>query len=157
MSFNLVYDGNTTALDRLDGYLRTFDENARQLFATIATEVFAEIRAQMLEALQFYPPVPAGSTYVRTFRLRRGFQLTLEISGSALYVVVKNQTPYTRWVVGTLSNIDSVARSTQRAFHARNGWPITLTTTRFWFDRYKDAFIEAFIEAVIEDARKRSE
>lgn len=150
MSFELVYDGNTAPLDRLDKYLQTFDDNALKIFADTANEVFNEIRPQMLEALRFYPPVPAGSTYVRTFRLKRGWELTLEISGSAVYVVVKNATPYTRWVVGTLTTIDAAARATQRAFHARNGWPIALDTTRFWFDGYKDAFIEAFTKAMID-------
>lgn len=155
MSFELVYDGNTAPLDRLSQYLQTFDENALRIFAETANEVFAEIRAQMLEALQFYPPVPAGSTYVRTFRLRHGWQLELQIAGSAVYVVVKNATPYTRFVVGALTNVDAAARATQRAFHARNGWPVALNTTRFWFDQFKDAFIEAFIDAIIEDVRKQ--
>lgn len=155
MSFELQYNGDTTPLDKLSQYLTSFDEHALKIFADTANEVFNEIRAQMLEALQFYPPVPAGSTYVRTFRLRRGWELTLEVSGSAVYVVVKNATPYTRWVVGALTTVDAAARATQRAFHARNGWPIALNTTRFWFDQFKDAFIEAFTEAIIKDVRKQ--
>lgn len=153
MTFQLVVDGDTTPLDRLDQYLTTFDENAKRIFAETATEVFAEIRQQMLEALQFYPPVPAGSRYKRTFRLRRGWQLDLDINNNAVYVVVKNATPYTRYVVGTLTTVDAVARATQRAFHARNGWIVALDTTRFWFDQFKDAFIEAFIEAIIADVK----
>lgn len=155
MSFELVYQGDTAPLDRLQGYLTTFDENALKIFKEVAEETFNEIRGQMLEALRYYPPVPAGSTYVRTFRLKRGFQLTLEIAGSSVAVVVRNPTPYTRYVVGTLTTVDAAARATQRAFHARNGWIVTLVTTRFWFDQYKDAFIEAFIDAIIADVRKR--
>jgi ribosomal protein L14 len=153
MSISIVVDGNTAPLDRLDGYLTNFDKHAQSIFHETATEVFEEIRTQMLDALRLYPPVPAGSRYVRTFKLRRGWDVDLDIAGSSVYVVVRNATPYTRWVVGTLSSIDAVARHTQAAFHRRNGWVVALDTTRFWFDVFKDAFIEAFVKAIIADIK----
>lgn len=158
MSFELVITGDTRPLDRAITRLDQFDETARKLVADIAHEAFDEIRAQMLDALRFYPPVPSGSRYKRTFRLRNNWSVNLEIGGGngglSVDLVVSNATPYTRWVVGTLSNIDTVARATQRAFHARNGWPIALDTTRFWFDAFKDLFIEAFTEAFIHTMTK---
>lgn len=151
MTLQIVVDGNVQPLDQLTGYLDKLDENARRVYYKVAVEVFNELRAQMLAALQFYPPVPAGSTYKRTFRLRRGWQVDLELSGDSVTLVVFNPTSYTRYVVGLLTNVDAAARATQRAFHARNGWPIALDTSRFWFDQFKDAFIEAFIDAIIKD------
>lgn len=156
MSISIVVDGDTAPLDRLDKYLTDIDKRTMQLVHDTAAEVFSEIKQQMLEALRFYPPVPAGSTYKRTFRLRRGWDVDLELTSVGVAVVVRNATPYTRWVVGTLSTIDAVARATQRAFHARNGWVVALNTTRFWFDQFKEAFIDAFVKAIIEDVRTRT-
>lgn len=155
MTFEIIVDGKTEALDKLNGYLTTFDDHARKIFYETGVEVFDEIRAQLLTALQFYPPVPPNSTYKRTFRLKRGWQVDLQLANDTITLVVFNPTPYTKWVVGTLTNVDAVARATQAAFHTRNGWPIALDTTRFWFDKYKTAFIEAFIKAIIEDIQKR--
>ncbi len=159
MTLQIIVDGKTEPLDRLSQYISTIDDNARKIAFTVAVEVFDEIRVQMLEALQFYPPVPPGSRYKRTFRLRRGWQLDLQLNavtgGVSVALVTSNRTPYTGDVVGTLSNVDAVARATQKAFHARNGWPIALDTSRFWFDKFKDAFIEAFIEAIIADIKMR--
>lgn len=155
MTLQIIVDGKTEGLDKLDGYLAKFDENARKVFYKTAVDVFDEIRAQLLTALQFYPPVPPKSTYKRTFRLKRGWIVDLQLANDTVTLVVFNPTPYTKWVVGTLSNVDAVARATQAAFHARNGWMVALDTTRFWFDKFKTAFIEAFVEAIIEDIKKR--
>lgn len=159
MGYSVVVTGDTRGLDRVLATLDTFDETTRKLAADTAREVYDEIHAQMLAALRFYPPVPTGSRYKRTFRLQRGWQIDLDISSSggslAIDLVVKNATPYTGKVVGTLTNIDAVALATQQAFHARNGWPLALNTTRYWFDQYKDAFIEALIEAIGDLLRKR--
>lgn len=159
MTLQIIVDGKTEPLDRISQYITTIDDKARKIAYTVAVEVFDELRVQMLEALQFYPPVPPGSRYKRTFRLRRGWQLDLQVNaitgGVSVALVTFNPTPYTAKVVGTLSNVDAIARATQKAFHARNGWPIALDTARFWFDRFKDAFIEAFVEAIITDIRKQ--
>lgn len=154
MSIQLVVTGDTRPLDRIETGLQNFNERTLAILHDVAAEVFDEIRVAMLEALRFYPPVPAGSKYVRTFRLRRGWDVRLEFTGNGVFLVVRNATPYTRYVVGLLTTADAAARATQRAFHARNGWPVALDTTRYWFDIFKDAFIEAFIEAVFEDLSK---
>lgn len=151
----IIVDGNVEPIDRLIQYLTTFDDHTRKIFYQTAVEVFDELRAQMLAAFQFYPFAAPGSTYKRTFRLQRGWQIDLTLANDTVTVTVFNPTPYTKWVVGTLTNVEAVARKTQRHFHARNGWPLALYTAEFWFDKYKTAFIEAFIEALIADIKKR--
>lgn len=154
MSFALVVTGDTRPLDKVLAKLETFDEATRKIAGDIALEIYQEIHAAMLADLQFYPPVPAGSRYIRTFRLRRGWIVDIAIRGTGdglkIELIVINRTPYTPFVSGALSNIDSVARATQRAFHARNGWPIALNTTRFWFDRFKQDFVEGLTRAVLQ-------
>lgn len=150
--YTISVTGDTRPLDRVIGVLERFDEDVRAQAVTIARELYAELRPLMLAGLQFYPPVPAGSRYVRTYRLRRGWTVNLEIVGNgaglSIDLVVTNPTPYTRWVVGTLTNVDALARLTQQAFHARNGWPLALNTTRYWFDQYRDGFVAALALAV---------
>jgi hypothetical protein len=155
MTLQIIVDGRTESLDQLNGYLTNFDDNARRIYYAVAVEVFAELRALILEAIQFYPPVPAGSRYIRTFRLRRGWQVDLHLFANTVELVISNATPYTAKVVGTLINNDALARATQEAFHANNGWPVALDTARFWFDRFKDAFIEAFVDAIIADVKAK--
>lgn len=148
----LVVTSEGNPQDRIIGVLEHFDETIQAKAAAIAQEIYAELRPNMLSALQFYPPVSAGSKYIRTYRLRRGWEIDLAVdtSGGGLQIdlTVRNQTPYTKWVVGTLTNVDAVARSTQRAFHARNGWLIALDTGRYWFDQYKDQFVSQLTLAV---------
>jgi hypothetical protein len=160
MAYQVVVTGDTRPLDKTLATLDKFDEQTRKLAGEVAREVYGELRAQMLTALQFYPPVPPGSRYQRTFRLKRGWVIELDVSnrgdGLQIDLAVKNATPYTQWVVGTLTNVDALARQTQRAFHARNGWPVALDTTRYWFDLYADAFIEALTDAIRDMLRKRA-
>lgn len=157
--YTISVSGDTRPLDTLIATLTRFDDDVRGEALEIARELYTQMRPMMLAGLQFYPPVPAGSRYVRTFRLRRGWNVNLEIvsdgAGVSIDLVVTNPTPYTRWVVGTLTNVDALARLTQRDFHARNGWPLALNTTRYWFDQFKDAFITALAVAVGDLLQKR--
>lgn len=155
MVFIVDFEGNTTPLAELIGYIEDVDQRVLQVAATVALEAFNDIRQQMLNALQFYPPVPPGSTYKRTFRLRRGWQVDLSIKGNEIALVVFNPTRYTKWVMGDFETVVAKAARTQREFHRRNGWPLTIETSLFWFDKFKAQFIELFIEAIIEDIRSK--
>jgi hypothetical protein len=155
MTVRIQVTGDPSQLDKTLRYLETFDDTVREIYYKTALEAWDEIKAQFLTALQFYPPVPAGSRYQRTFRLRRGWQVDLELANDTVTVVVFNPTTYTSKVMGALTTVDSVARQAQQAFHARNGWPIALDTTRTWFNIFKDAFLESFTEALIKDAKSQ--
>lgn len=158
--YSVSVTGDTRGLDNVLATLREFNDDVREQATEIARELYAELRPLMLAGLQFYPPVPAGSRYVRTFRLQRGWAVTLQVDGGnagvQIDLVVTNSTPYTKWVVGTLTNVDALARQTQRDFHARNGWPLALNTTRYWFDQYADRFVNALAAGVGDLLRKRA-
>lgn len=68
---------------------------------------------RMVEKLRRYPPVPAGSTYVRTKALKEGWRWRRSYAGGALSVVVINDTAkYASFVQGRK----------QRSYHASHGW-----------------------------------
>lgn len=143
----------TKRLDELEVYFKNFDGNVIKVAYKVAVAVFDEIRVEMLTALQFYPPVPPGSRYKRTFRLKRGWIVDLHLHDNVLDLVVTNTTPYTGDVVGRLTTVQAEAEAMQEWFHRQNGWPLALNTTRFWFDKFRDAFIKAFIAAIIKDIK----
>jgi hypothetical protein len=153
MVIYLELENDTVVLTALNGYLDKLDANALRIARNVAIEAFQEIRQQMLTALQFYPPVPPGSKYKRTYRLRRGWIVDLSLTGDTIALVITNPTTYTRYVVGALTNQTALAALAQRDFHRANGWPLALDTAHIWFDKFTDAFIEAFVQAIIADIR----
>lgn len=128
---------------------RPFDELRRfQHFLTdyngvvgdLMKETLQVVRPPLLDELQFYPPVPAGSRYRRTYRLRRGWDVRLVNSGEGYEIQVVNGVVYTKWVVGSFDQ----RRNYQTAVHQRNGWPLARNTVRFWFAAARDDFSARF-------------
>jgi hypothetical protein len=87
------------------------------LIRTIDTYV-----AQMQLALREYPPVPAGSRYQRTFRLRGGWQ---HVRGPGSVGRLVNRVPYAQYVQG----------QRQRRFHRARGWQTTDDVLRVYGPR----------------------
>lgn len=77
------------------------------LIRTIDTYV-----AQMQLYLREYPPVPAGSRYRRTFKLRGGWE---HVRGPGSVGRLVNRVRYAQYVQG----------QRQRPFHRRHGWKTT--------------------------------
>jgi hypothetical protein len=70
--------------DRLRPSLRAVDSKARKL---------------LVQALADYPPVPAGSRYIRTERLKRGWERATP-AGTAFGFQLINSTEYAQFVQG---------------------------------------------------------
>jgi hypothetical protein len=132
----------TSTVDKdLDHFVNDFNNIAKSL----GQEAFAQVDEPLLDELQFYPPVPSGSTYVRTYRLRRGWKAGIVDLGSDKFAFfVTNDVNYTQWVVGSLAQAESAAASFQASFHAANGWFLATKTVKFWFDTYVELLDEGF-------------
>lgn len=75
--------------------------NAPKLIEAELEDAGDSILAQGIQILTREPPPPSGSTYRRTGRLVRGWKETdrrFVVRGNARSVVLRNPTPYTRWV-----------------------------------------------------------
>lgn len=140
MSITIRMEGSTEPLSGLEAYLEKCPEKA----AEIGQAVFDEIKPALLEALRFYPGVPAGSRYVRTFTLRNNWEVTFESTQVGFQIAIRNSTRYALWVVGSLAQNANAAKRFQRDFHAQHGWPLATNTAKTYFDKFTDEFVEAF-------------
>lgn len=133
-------DANVAPLEGLEAYVKAFPKKAQEL----GRETYEEIRPMLLSELRFYPPVPAGSRYQRTYRLRKNWQVGFEATGEGFRITIQNGTRYAVWVVGSLAQDVFAAQRFQREFHARHGWVPVAKTAAFWFDAFVESFIDAF-------------
>lgn len=130
--------GGVEAIEDIGDYVTRFPEISNE----IGKQVFEELKQKLLDGLKFYPPVPAGSRYVRTFKLRNNWTAIFELIGSGFRISIQNSTFYAIWVVGSLAQRPSAAKRFQRDFHARHGWPLATNTTRLWMDDFINQFAQ---------------
>lgn len=131
--------------DELSHFARSFGEFAFDIYE----ETAAEIEPEMLADLQFYPPVPPGSKYVRTFKLRDSWVIRIyPVSESEFVFEVSNDAGYTQWVVGSLAQSVEAAARFQRDFHKKNGWILATETVTFWFETFLDLYESRFDQAL---------
>ena len=71
---------------------------------------------RVLEDTIFYPPVPAGSRYVRTTKLLRGWRIFNRSTGSGVRWEIVNNVPYAQLVHGTATG------AKQWHVHRAHGW-----------------------------------
>lgn len=100
-------------------------------------QALKDIEDPFMADLQFYPPVPEGSTYERTFTLRDSWYIQFKQVAGGYQIEVGNDTEYTQWVVGSLAQAEKAAAEFQQDFHAENGWPLATNTVRYWLDEQK--------------------
>lgn len=132
---------DTRALDELSHFASSFNAQA----FTLAEQVGAEIAVPLLNELQHYPPVPPGSKYLRTFKLRDGWRIDIgQAGGGQFRFEVSNSTDYTVWVVGSLATAREAAARFQRDFHRANGWFLATDTVTFWFNAFMEEYRERF-------------
>lgn len=133
---------NTQPIDGLVHFIDSIDQIAYDIFAQSA----AEIEAPLLDELRTYPPVPADSKYVRTFKLRDGWRIEIAQAGSGQFIFrVTNDVEYTQFVVGSLALANAAASRFQRDFHANNGWQLASPTIQFWFEAFLEEFQGRFL------------
>lgn len=80
-------------LDRLLAKLESMETVRRRM-----DEPTGKINKILLARAQFYPPPPAGSRYVRTFRLRHSWQARLVMQGDELGRVESTGVKYNIYV-----------------------------------------------------------
>jgi hypothetical protein len=132
---------DTAALDNLNHFATSFNSMSFSLFE----QVSAEIAPPLLNELQHYPPVPPGSKYIRTFRLRDGWRVDIGAAGDGKFrFEVSNNVDYTVWVVGSLATAREAAARFQRDFHRAHGWFLATDTVTFWFNAFMDEYQERF-------------
>lgn len=99
------------------------------------------VRAEVAEAptllgeLQAYPPVPQGSKYKRTFKLRDGYKTQVFIRGTEVLVEVKNTSDRKRHLY--------VKGRRQTIRHRQNGWRKDDEIIRTWLPRFRLRLTEA--------------
>lgn len=88
----------TTATIKITGLKEAIKEieGLDNLVAQLARPT-RDVLEMLRERLQEYPPAPAGSTYVRTFALKNGWQELLVLSGNRLGLV-ENPVAYAPYV-----------------------------------------------------------
>jgi hypothetical protein len=116
-------------LERFSSFLGDYKPVVTQL----AKESFEVIEAPFTDDLREYPPVPPGSRYKRTFKLRRGWAARFAVQGDEFRIAVSNDTRYLKWVMGSFDQ----RRNYQTRVHQRNGWRLGNNIVEFWFKEYQ--------------------
>lgn len=128
---------NAQTYDELSHFVDDFGQIGFSLFEQSS----AEIAPLMLEDLSAYPPVPPNSKYKRTYRLRKGWTVSIGMVGEGQFKFeVSNNVDYTVWVVGSLAQARSAAADFQRDFHAEHGWRLATDIVSIWWA----AFLEDY-------------
>jgi hypothetical protein len=112
-----------------------------------AAEAFGGTQDDLLDELQYYPPPPSGSTYIRTFKLRGGWRLGLRRTDRGIEIVIENDVPYAALVVGSLAKAIAAARAFQARVH-QGRWPLATETVSFWYEILIETFEEILGEKV---------
>lgn len=130
---------NTRPFDELDAFLDDFNRMA----ADIGQRAYDRIHTPLLDELQYYPPPRPNQRYVRTFRLRDGWTVAYQRSGSGFEILIGNKTPYTKFVVGSLAQARAAAASFQAWMH-KGRWPLAVETVDFWLEAFAEEFRTEF-------------
>jgi len=111
-------------------------------------ETFDALYGNLTDELQYYPPPPPDSTYIRTFKLRDGWEIRLRRTDNGIEVVIENAVSYGKFVVGSLAKAIAAAKAFQAKVH-QGRWPLATETVQFWYQ----AFVEEFEKRLGEKIR----
>lgn len=131
---------NTKVLDDLAAFAGDFTRIA----GDIGEDLINQFDDGLLDELRYYPPPPANSSYVRTYRLREGWTVTIQRESEGFSIIINNPTPYAKYVVGSLATARATAASFQADIH-KGRWPLTTDTVSFWFEGYLEAYQARFM------------
>lgn len=130
---------NTRPLDDLAEFAGDFTRLATE----IGESVFQDLEEDLLDELRFYPAPPANSTYIRTYRLRDGWNVHLAHEGNGFAVILTNDVSYAKYVVGSLAKAKAAAARFQAAIH-KDRWPLATETASFWYEAFLEVYQERF-------------
>lgn len=132
---------DTRVLDGLSNYAARFSERAFD----IGERIFDQLEGDVLEELRAYPAPPAGSTYVRTYRLRNGWQMNIIPASGGFTIEILNDATdkrgrsYSKYVKGSLVKARAAAAKAQAWMH-KGRWDLAFDTV----DTFYQLFMEEF-------------
>lgn len=132
---------NTRILDDLEAFM---DDYSRMV-SEAGERAYDRIRDPLLDELRYYPAPRPNQRYVRTMRLRDGWEVSFQRASGGFQVIVSNDVPYAKFVVGSLAQARAAAASFQAWMH-KGRWPLATETVAFW--------LEAFREELADEIRK---
>ena len=127
---------NNEPLIKMERFVSDFE----RVTGDVGEAVGRKIVPQLLDEMQHYPPVPAGSRYRRTGRLKRSMAARVIRQGNEVRLIAESSASYSKWVVGTFDR----RRKYQTRKHAQTGWPLLAKTTDFWQEAFTDEYTKAF-------------
>ncbi len=136
---------NTTPLDGLSDYAAHFEEHAFEN----GERVYDSLEQEVLDELREYPSPPAGSDYVRTYRLRNGWQINLVPASGGFTIEVLNDAvdsrgvEYPKYVKGSLAKARATAAKAQAWMH-KGRWPLAFGTVEAFYELFFEAYNESF-------------
>lgn len=130
---------NTKPIDDL----AEFAGSLNTLVGELAQESYQAVEDGFLDELRYYPAPPPNSTYVRTMRLKNGWEIHLDLTSDGASIIVENDVKYAKYVVGSLAQAEAAARAFQARIH-QGRWPLASNTVSFWFDALKEDFEDRF-------------
>ena len=111
-------------LDKLTTFVTRYPRYVNTITRSVANE-----QPTLLSELRVYPPVPAGSRYKRTFKLRDGYQVNFFTRGTEILIETRNTSDRKRhlYVKGR--------RQTQK--HRQTGWQKDDAIIKTWLVRFR--------------------
>lgn len=124
---------NTRVLDDLE----VFMDDYVPMVSDAGARAYDRIREPLLDELRYYPRPRPNQRYVRTMRLRDGWEVSYQRSTGGFEVIVRNDAPYAKFVVGSLAQARAAAASFQAWMH-KGRWPLATETVEFWLEAFKE-------------------
>jgi hypothetical protein len=121
-------------------------EGAPERLRESAAQTFPAVKAQSISDLQNYPPPKPNSNYVRTNRLKQGWDARLASRPDGVALIYENGVEYTDLVMGSLLADRETAIAFQTDMHRDTGWPYAIDITNDAFEQFAD-----IIESQIRD------
>jgi hypothetical protein len=134
-----TWQTNTRASDDLIEFMDDFN----RLAADIGERAFRRVEPDLVDELRYYPAPRPNQRYVRTNRLRDGWEVSYRRDAGGFAVVIANDTPYAKFVVGSLAQARAAAASFQAWMH-KGRWPLAMETVEFWYEAFQEEFRAEF-------------
>ena len=118
------------------------------LFFDSGKTAFNTKREPLLDELQYYPPELPNQRYVRTYRLRNGWTVTIKrLSKSKFMIEVKNDTDYATDVMGSLALSPSEAGRFQHDIH-KGRWQLTTVVLQEQYTEFLQELNDVLTDAL---------
>lgn len=130
---------DTKVLDDLAAFAGDFT----RMSADIGERAYRRIGDDLLDELQYYPAPRPNQQYQRTMRLKNGWDVGFERSNDGFGVEIENDTPYAKFVVGSLAQSIATAASFQAWMH-KGRWPLATETILFFYEAFLEVYQDEF-------------